>query len=377
MAFRKTALQAIGGFDPQFRTAGDDVDVCWRLQQQGWTIGFSPAAMVWHHRRNAVRTYWKQQQGYGKAEALLEKKWPEKYNVLGHLSWAGRLYGKGSTRVTSWSQGRIYQGTWGSALFQSIYAPAPGFWGSLPSMPEWYLVIATLAALSALGLFWKPLLFALPLLGYAVGTLLVQAGLSARHVLFASAPQSRSEQLQLWGLTTLLYLMQPLARLRGRLRYGLTPWRWRSIRGWAWPWSRTLQLWSEQWQCPLARLQAIEETLQDEGTASFRGGDYDRWDLEVRGGLLGAVRLLATTEEHGAGRQLVRFRLWPKCSVQGSALILLLLAGGIGAFWDQAWYSAMLLVLIAALPLCRMLQECAGAMATVQHALKQAGIEDV
>ena len=135
--------------------------------------------------------------------------------------------------------GRIYQGTWGSALFQSIYAPAPGFWGSLPSMPEWYLVIATLTALSALGLFWKPLLLALPLLGYAVGVLLVQAGLSARHVSFASAPQSRSERLQLWGLTTLLYLMQPLARLRGRWRYGLTPWRWRSTRGWAWPWSRT------------------------------------------------------------------------------------------------------------------------------------------
>ena len=279
MAFRKTALQAIGGFDPQFRTAGDDVDVCWRLQQQGWTIGFSPAAMVWHHRRNAVRTYWKQQQGYGRAEALLEKKWPEKYNVLGHLSWAGRLYGKGSTRVTSWSRGRIYQGTWGSALFQSIYAPAPGLWGSLPLMPEWYLVIATLTALSALGLFWKPLLLALPLLGYAVGVLLVHAGLSARHASFASPPQSHTARLQLWGLTTLLYLMQPLARLRGRWRYGLTPWRWRSTRGWAWPWSRTVQLWSEQWQCPLARLQAIEETLRAEGTASFRGGNYDRWDL--------------------------------------------------------------------------------------------------
>ena len=317
MAFRKTALQAIGGFDPQFRTAGDDVDVCWRLQQQGWTIGFSPAAMVWHHRRKSVRTYWKQQQGYGRAEALLEKKWPEKYNVLGHLSWAGRLYGKGSTRVTSWSRGRIYQGTWGSALFQSIYAPAPGFWSALPSMPEWYLVIATLTALAALGLFWAPLLLTLPLLGYAVGVPLVQAGLSARHASFASAPQSRTERLQLWGLTTLLHLMQPLARLRGRLRYGLTPWRWRSMRGWAWPWARTRQLWSEQWQCPLARLQAIEETLRAEGTTSFRGGNYDRWDLEVRGGLLGAVRLLATTEEHGAGRQLVRFRLWPKCSMKG------------------------------------------------------------
>ena len=377
MAFRKTALQAIAGFDPQFRTAGDDVDVCWRLQQQGWSIGFSPAAMVWHHRRNSVRTYWRQQQGYGKAEALLEKKWPEKYNVFGHLSWAGRLYGRGSKRCVSWSRDRIYQGTWGSALFQSMYAPAPSFWGSLPLMPEWYVAIAALTALSALGLFWKPLLVALPLLGYALGVLLVQAGLSAQHASFTSAPQSRTERLQLWALTTILHLMQPLARLRGRWRYGLTPWRWCSTRGWTWPWPRTCQLWSEQWQCPLARLQAIEETLRAEGTASVRGGDYDRWDLEVRGGILGAVRLLATTEEHGAGKQLVRFRLWPRFSVQGFALILLLLAGAIGAVWDQAWCAAAVLLLIAALPTCRMLQECAGAMATVQQALQQARIEDV
>src|SRR5204863_144550 len=35
MGFRKSCLEAIGGFDPQFRTAGDDVDVCWRLQERG------------------------------------------------------------------------------------------------------------------------------------------------------------------------------------------------------------------------------------------------------------------------------------------------------------------------------------------------------
>ncbi len=29
MAFRKRALEAIGGFNPVYRTAGDDVDVCW------------------------------------------------------------------------------------------------------------------------------------------------------------------------------------------------------------------------------------------------------------------------------------------------------------------------------------------------------------
>src|SRR5436309_965325 len=32
MAFRRAALEAINGFDPQYRKAGDDVDVCWRLQ---------------------------------------------------------------------------------------------------------------------------------------------------------------------------------------------------------------------------------------------------------------------------------------------------------------------------------------------------------
>jgi hypothetical protein len=55
MAFRKVCLRELGGFDPQFRAAGDDVDVCWRLQARGWTLGFCPAAMVWHHRRTSVR----------------------------------------------------------------------------------------------------------------------------------------------------------------------------------------------------------------------------------------------------------------------------------------------------------------------------------
>src|SRR5688500_4818535 len=158
MAFRREALKAIGGFDPQFRAAGDDVDACWRIQQEGWTLGFSPAAMVWHHRRSSVRAYWRQQQGYGRAEALLEAKWPEKYNAAGHLAWAGRLYGKGLTEALRWKNGRVYQGIWGTAPFQSVYQPAAGALASLPLMPEWYLVVAALASLTALGLFWPPLL---------------------------------------------------------------------------------------------------------------------------------------------------------------------------------------------------------------------------
>src|SRR5215203_4679232 len=91
MAFRREALLEIGGFDTQFRTAGDDVDICWRILERGWTIGFNPGAVVTHHRRKSIRTYWRQQWGYGKAEAQLEKKWPEKYNSAGHVSWSGRL----------------------------------------------------------------------------------------------------------------------------------------------------------------------------------------------------------------------------------------------------------------------------------------------
>ncbi len=80
MAFRREALEATAGFDPVFRAAGDDVDLCWRLQNKGYKIGFSPAAVVWHFRRNTVRDYLKQQRGYGKAEALLFFKHPYRFN---------------------------------------------------------------------------------------------------------------------------------------------------------------------------------------------------------------------------------------------------------------------------------------------------------
>jgi GT2 family glycosyltransferase len=377
MAFRKTALQAIGGFDPQFRTAGDDVDVCWRLQQQGWMLGFSPAALVWHHRRNSIRTYWRQQQGYGKAEALLEKKWPEKYNVAGHSSWAGRLYGKGVPQMLSWYRGRIYQGTWGSALFQSIYQPAPSLFTSLPLMPEWYFVVGSLAVLAALGLLWAPLLWALPFFLLAAGVLLVQAGVNAVRASFTSVSRVGLLWLGLWGVTTLLHIMQPLARLRGRLRHGLTPWRWNPMQGVVWPWPQVSIMWHEQWQSATERLQLVETSLRTGGNTVVRGGDYDRWDLEVRGGLLGSARTLMTIEEHGAGKQLIRFRSWPKCSKKGLALIGLCAALAVGSAVDQAWPSAIILGFGVVLLASRAFQECAGALATILHALKRVKAEDV
>ena len=188
MAFRRSHLKAVDGFDPQFRIAGDDVDLCWRLQERGWTLGFSPAAMVWHHRRSSVKGYWKQQLNYGKAEAMLERKWPQKYNSAGHLTWQGKVYGNGVTRPLMFRRWRVYHGVWGSQLFQSIYEVAPGTIAALPLMPEWYLLILGLAGLSLFGLVWPPLLAALPLLILAVGILGAQAVLSASAAFFPSPP---------------------------------------------------------------------------------------------------------------------------------------------------------------------------------------------
>jgi glycosyltransferase involved in cell wall biosynthesis len=369
MAFRKAALQAIGGFDPQFRIAGDDVDVCWQLQKQGWTVGFNPAAVVWHHRRNSVRAYWKQQRNYGKAEALLERKWPEKYNVAGHLTWGGRVYGNGHTYLLG-RPGRIYHGIWCSAPFQSLYQPAAGMLRSLPLMPEWYLVIVALAVLSGLGSLWTPLSFVLPLFVLAASAPLAQGALSASRASFTSAPRSRIARLKLRVLTAVLHLLQPLARLCGRLRHGLTPWR-HGAPGFALPRPRRSAIWTERWRDPAERLQSLETVLRMSGAAVLRGGEYDRWDLGVQGGMLGAARILMAIEDHGAGTQFVRLCSWPTCTPGAVVLILLFAALSAWAAIDEAWTAAAILGTGAVLLALRALQECAGATAAILRVLKQ------
>jgi len=371
MAFRKAALKAVGGFDPQFHTAGDDVDLCWKLQEKGWTLGFSPAAVVWHHRRNSVRAYWKQQRGYGKAEALLEKKWPDKYNGAGHVRWGGRLYNLALTKSLTLRRARIYHGVWGNAPFQSLGEPVPTVLSSLVQMPEWYLGIAMLAGLSALGAVWTPMLFALPLLVLAMGASVAQAVLRAGHATFTSAPGSRLERWGLLGLTVLLHVAQPVARLWGRLSNGLTPWRRNGTSIFSVPWPRTTMIWSERWQAPAERLQSLETVLRKDKLMVCRGGEYDRWDLEIRDGTLGAVRILTAVEEHGAGRQLMRFRVWARCSQLWLSLALVLAALSIGAFLAQAWPAGVILGIGALILGCRMLRDCAVAMAAVLRVLEK------
>jgi glycosyltransferase involved in cell wall biosynthesis len=317
-AVRREWLLRIGGFDPQFRTAGDDVDACWRLQAAGGRIGFHPAALVWHHRRNSVWRYLKQQRGYGRAEALLARKWPHKYNDFGHLRWAGQLYGPGILRALRLRPGRIYHGRWGSAPFQSLYAPAPSLLAAFVQMPEWYLMTALLLALALGGWWYRPLLLALPLGLLAAGAVIVQALVSARRAATAVRP-SRASRRRLQVLTAVLALLQPLARLGGRIECGLTPWRRSRRAGWAV--TAREALWSERWRETCDWLDSVSANLRALGADYLPGREFDAWDLRVGGGPFGGASLSMVIEEHGGGKQMVRFRLRPHVSAVALGLL--------------------------------------------------------
>jgi GT2 family glycosyltransferase len=377
MAFRRKALLAIGGFDRQFWVAGDDVDICWRLQQEGWTLGFSPAAVVWHHRRNSLRAYLRQQRGYGRAEALLERKWPEKYNRGGQLRWRGRVYSN-AYRPTG-RRWRIYYGTWGSGLFQSVYQRTPTTLTALPLMPEWYLLLGLLLALSAYELAVGPILFRTPvvgipstplLFGLCAAIVVVQASLAG----FRSAKMHRGQgpvRLKRYALTGLLHLLQPLARLSGRVQLGLTPWRRVSALHLATPRPRTVAIWSESWRGPGERLVRLEAELRRFGGATVsRGSEFDRWDMEVRTGLLGVARLRLGVEEHGEGRQLLRFRIWPRAS-RGAMATVVLLVILLFATGHEGRGADLIIAAGAALTALWMVRDCAAAVAVLRHAVDE------
>lgn len=371
MAFRRPALRAIGGFDPRFHAAGDDVDICWRLQDAGFTVGFSAGAVVFHRRRDSVRAYLRQQYAYGEAEALLERKWPNRHNRAGYLRWTGRVYGNGIPRPR---RRKVRYGRWGTGLFQFLYQPGPSLLGALPIMPEAYLAIGALAALSPLGLLWSPLLVSLPLLALAILSLTLSALRTPGAAHAAAAGRSRPERARRRALTASLFMLQPLARLAGRLRHGLAPWRRRVSSTSGIPRPRKIALWSERWRSPESWLRGFNEGM-DAGGRVIHGGAFDRWDLEVRGGPLGTARLRTAIEEHGRGKQLVRVRAWPRVSRGGLVATLAVAGLAVGAWLDGAPLVGVVLGISALALGASLLRDCSAALAVVIGALARVDVE--
>jgi GT2 family glycosyltransferase len=364
MAFWREALEKLGGFDPRFWIAGDDVDICWRLHQRGQAIGFSPAALVWHRRRASVRTYWRQQRNYGSAEGLLAHKWPEKYNGIGHVRWAGRVYGNGLLGASRGHSGRVFHGVWGSAPFQSLYQRPTGVLEALPAMPEWFLLMASLAALAALGAAWSPLLIAAPVLLLMLALSLARA---------ASTPVS-AQGIRLRLLTTFLSMLQPLARLVGRVRQGLTPWSRRHASGIAIPRRRRFAHWSEKWEFPHRRIRLLSATLRGAGAGVLSGGDFDAWDLEVRAGMVGRARVQVACEDHPGGTQLVRIFVRPRVSALGVAAVLFMAVLCGLAAWAGAFAVASVLGGTALAFASATLVECGSATSAAVRAIEKANL---
>lgn len=117
-ALRRELLLEMGGFDKRYHAAGDDVDVCWRLLDAGYHLAFHPAACVFHDRRPDIKGFFRQQRGYGEAEALLFQKHPQRFGSDG-IRWKGFLY---SGATLSPDEGAvIYHGPMGEAPYQMLY----------------------------------------------------------------------------------------------------------------------------------------------------------------------------------------------------------------------------------------------------------------
>jgi hypothetical protein len=366
MAFRVSMLRSIGGFDEQYRVAGDDVDVCWRLQDAGEAIGFNAAAVVWHQRRNTVRGYWKQQKGYGRAEALLEAKWPDRYNHGGHVSWRGRIYDQESVRRASRS-GVVYHGRWNTAPFQSLYERgSTSLLGHLVSLPETWLLVCGLLVLGGLGFAWRPLFVAWAAAAAMVGAIGMGAASAVRRARFPTPHLARRDRRRRRLVAWWLYMIQPVARLWGRIRFGIGPWR-RAPRRHAIPRQTERTRWYEHGLDEHAWLVDIEHRARQEGASIGHGGDYDRYDLEARVKGIGVARLLLLAEEQGGGAQYVRVRVWPRCSRAALAGAGLVAAGAVGALLAGSVVAGVVLGVVALVGVAVPLSLAGSAEAALLH----------
>ena len=308
MAFYKRALEEVGGFDPIFRQAGDDVDLCWRLQQAGLQIGFSPAAFVWHYRRSTVRAYLRQQRGYGDAEALLVRKHTECFNSLGGSLWRGRIYG-GARFGDLLRPSVIYRGLFGSAGFQFLYASEPAFNPMLLTMLE-YHVLVTLP-------LWVLAVIFHPLLPLAITSLLISLVVCVLAGAQARLPRNRRRW---WSrpLIALLFFLQPIvrgwARYQGRLLLRATPvavlptMESIAVRN-SKQTLNEVKYWAERRLDRLALVAEILRRLEQKGWPNKSDIGWSDYDVEVSDTRWTRLQITTVAEEHPDSKQLIRCRL--------------------------------------------------------------------
>jgi len=350
MAFYRWALQEIGGFDPVFRKAGDDVDLCWRLQKSGHKLGFSPAGFVWHYRRSSVKAYLKQQAGYGEAEALLVSKHPEYFNLLGGGIWRGRIYTAAKLGVLT-QRPVVYHGIFGSGFFQKLYAAQPAVALMLfTSLPYHAFVTFPLLVLSPhFSSLWP----------ICVASLAASIGVCVVAAVQADLPK---EQQRPWSrpLVALLFFLQPI--VRGWARY---KWAWSEraqphypAHGATTPGdnkvAETTSYWSDGAIDRYTWLSRIIARVQAENWRTKTDTGYNDYDLELVGSNWARLRLTTVAEELAEGRRVFRCRLKSSWTFRGQAAFWLWFATAFGIVGILARVEPWLWMLLASVPVLQL-----------------------
>jgi GT2 family glycosyltransferase len=348
MAFHRWAFDKVGGFDPEYRKAGDDVDFCWRLQQEGQVIAFSPSAIVWHYRRFTLKAFRKQQEGYGEAESLLRFKHLVFFGPTGTAKWKGQIYG--APRFT-WLVNKpvIYHGVFGEGLFQCIYPTPQSELAAYLSSIEWVTLTSFLLILSI------PFP-ALRIVAYLMfgGTFLV-----ALSYMIHAKLEPRFDTIRARLLVAFLALSQPLVRGWARyftwLKFKRTPesviaakekdFTPSNIRGLS-----KLVFWNEEGKGRELLLTSVIEALEKEGWSYSTDTGWKEWDVQIYGSFWWGVTMRSVTEYHGGPKCLTRIRLTTRMVATTFLLNFLFLSfliywvsSGHELFWPGIVYAATML----------------------------------
>ena len=327
MAFLRTAFYSVGGFDTEYRKAGDDVDFCWRLQTNGGVIAFAPSAIVWHYRRFTLQAFRRQQEGYGEAESMLRFKHLIFFGPTGTAKWKGQIYG--APRFTwFFNKPIIYHGVFGHGLFQSIYPTPQSELSAYLSSIEFVVLTGFIAVLG-----W-PLekLRMVPLLMF-LGTFLV-----ALSYMIHARIEAKFDTIPARLLVAFLAFMQPLGRGWSRyftwLKYKVTPTRViarpeagltaTALKGSI----SKLDFWNETGKGREQLLTEVFRLLEEEGWNYSADTGWKDWDIQIYGNQFWSISVRTVTEYHGGPKCLTRVRLVYHAvatTYLGNALILAVL----------------------------------------------------
>jgi hypothetical protein len=288
------------------------------LLEHGYKIVYQPGAMVWHERRQTIRAYFRQQAGYGRAEACLIAQHAHRFAKLGGARWRGVVYDQAGR--TAGLRGIVYAGVFGTAPYQFLYALPSGPVAAVTSSPPWVLV----ALMALLGAPWVPALA-------AVGALMLVPSAWTAVQLAACAPivrwpgGSRLSLAAARALVGVLAFSQPLVRGWVRELGCLQQRKWPAASWRLWPpGSRVrtrarkvvaeLSLWQDHGCDRAAVIGAMLEELRTTRWPVRLGGEWDPWDFEVTSDRWWTVRVLTATEYHPPDGRLVRVRLLTRAS---------------------------------------------------------------